>query len=143
MPGPPTLAGVREDEFDFWVGRWDVSWGDGARGRNVVRKILDERVVLEEFDGRPGTTLRGTSVSVFDREAGLWRQTWVDNQGGYLEFAGRFRRGAMELRRNGADAEFRMRWLDIEERALTWLWERRDRGARRWKTLWRLDYTRV
>ena len=67
----------------------------------------------------------------------------MDNQGGYLDFTGRCRRGVMELRRDGGDAEFRMRWLDVEERALTWLWERRDAGARRWKTLWRLDYTRA
>ncbi|HXH98431.1 MAG TPA: hypothetical protein VNH40_14580, partial [Gaiellaceae bacterium] len=70
---------MHRDEFDFWLGSWNVRWADDAHGRNTVRKILDDRVVHEDFDGRPGTTLRGTSVSVFDESAGLWRQTWVDN----------------------------------------------------------------
>lgn len=134
---------VHEDEFDFWLGSWDVSWADGARGRNVVRKILSGRVVLEEFDGRPGTPLRGTSVSVFDHDAGVWRQTWVDNQGNYLDFAGSFRRGVMDLRRDGGRFAYRMRWLDIERDSVTWLWERRAPDARRWTTLWRLAYARA
>ncbi len=134
---------MHEEEFDFWLGSWEVRWADGAHGRNTVRKILDDRVVHEDFDGRPGTTLCGTSVSVFDRNAGLWRQTWVDNQGGYLDFSGGFARGVMDLRRDDGSAIFRMRWLDIGRDSLTWLWQRRVHGERRWTTLWRLDYTRT
>jgi hypothetical protein len=134
---------LHEDEFDFWLGSWDVRWADGSHGRNTVRKILEGRVVQEEFDGRPGTTLQGTSLSVFDRSAGVWRQTWVDNQGGYLDFAGGVRRGVMDLRRDDGEAAFRMRWLDVESASLTWLWERRLHRERSWTTLWRLDYTRA
>lgn len=134
---------MHEDEFDFWLGEWEVTWGDGLRGHNTVRRILDGLVVLEEFDGRPGEDLQGKSVSVFDREAGVWRQTWVDNHGGYLDFVGRFRGGVMDLRRETGTAAYRMRWSDIEPDSLTWRWERRDHGTRRWTTLWRLAYARA
>ncbi|MGH9203900.1 MAG: hypothetical protein ACRD2A_21950, partial [Vicinamibacterales bacterium] len=26
---------VGDRDFDFWVGRWEVRWGDGAAGTNV------------------------------------------------------------------------------------------------------------
>ena len=41
-------------QFDFWIGDWDAVWGDNARGTNVVRAVLDNAVILENFDGRPG-----------------------------------------------------------------------------------------
>jgi hypothetical protein len=45
-------------QFDFWIGDWDAVWGDNARGTNVVRAVLDNAVILENFDGRPGTPCR-------------------------------------------------------------------------------------
>ena len=65
-------AGLRSvpcaDDLDFWVGEWDARW-DGGHGTNTVTSELDGAVILERFDGRPGTTLRGLSVSVFDARA--------------------------------------------------------------------------
>ena len=43
--------------------------------------------------------LRGRSASIFDVSAGKWKQTWVDNEGGYLDFVGEFKDGQMVLER--------------------------------------------
>jgi hypothetical protein len=42
-------------DFDFWLGDWDVSWGEGERGTNVTEAIFGSKVILERFDGRPRT----------------------------------------------------------------------------------------
>jgi hypothetical protein len=134
---------VSADAFDFWLGRWEVAWDDGARGTNEITKVLGDRVVLERFDGRPGTELAGMSVSVYDADDELWRQTWVDSQGGYLQFEGNARDGGMELRGEHRGEPRRMVWRDIEDRSLTWLWQRSADGGSSWETLWELAYSRL
>ena len=38
-------------QFDFWLGAWDVTWGADGAGTNHVTRILDEKIVQENFDG--------------------------------------------------------------------------------------------
>lgn len=118
------IAGAPDggNELDFWMGEWDVEWetdGERSRGTNRVSRILDQRVILEEFDGRPGTSLRGLSVTTHDPVAG-WVQTC----------------------QNERPVLLRMVWDDIRSDGLTWRWERSLDGGRGWETLWRLEYRR-
>jgi hypothetical protein len=137
-------------QFDFWLGEWDCTWEkDGVEhvGTNSVYADLGGCVLVENFDGRPSLDFQGLSFSVYDREAGCWKQTWVDSEGGYLDFAGSFENGVMELRRNGdvdgAPAVFRMRWENIEPNSLDWSWQRSVDGGETWTTLWAIEYSRV
>ena len=68
-PAPPVCSTPEAAQFDFWIGSWQVSWGDSARGTNRVDKVLDDCVIVERFDGRPGGPLQGQSVSTYDRGA--------------------------------------------------------------------------
>jgi len=124
-------------QFDFWLGAWDCRW-EGGRGSNTITAELDGMVILERFDGRPGTPLQGISISMFDAEDGLWRQTWMDSSGGFLDFTGGFADGVMELSR--LDSQ-RMRWTEIAGDSFVWLWEKREDGE--WRTVWRIDYNRA
>lgn len=137
-------------QFDFWLGDWTVRWTDEEKkeqtGSNRIRKTLDGCVILEEFDGRPGTPLVGTSVSTYVARAGKWKQTWVDNSGSYLDFEGEFRDGRMILWRRaplaGERAQQRMIFSDIKSDSLTWDWQiSKDDGAT-WQGAWTLRYTR-
>ena len=78
-------------ELDFWLGAWDVTW-DGGHGSNRISRTLRDRVILEEFDEADDSggaeALHGRSWSVFDPDRHTWRQTWVDDQGSYLELLG-------------------------------------------------------
>jgi hypothetical protein len=132
---------VGERDFDFWVGEWDVSWGNGARGRNVISQLFDGNAVLEQFDGRPGIELQGASLSVYDAGGEVWRQTWVDSDRNYLVFEGTFVDGVMDLRTERGGATYRMQWRDIEPDSLRWLWQRQA-GDGNWETLWELRYAR-
>ena len=137
-------------QFDFWLGDWDCSWSDDSGlhlGSNSVYLDLGGTVVVENFDGRPSLDFQGLSFSVYDRKAGCWKQTWVDSGGSYLEFAGSFAAGVMELRRAGEHdddgAVFRRRWENIERDSFDWSWQRSDDGGETWLSLWELEYTRV
>lgn len=123
-------------QLDFWLGEWDCTW-EGGRGTNTVTAELDGAVVLERFES---VQLRGMSVSVYDADADLWRQTWVDSQRGYLELAGGFADGAMELQHERDGMRHRMRFTDIERDRFAWHWERLE-GAE-WVPKWQIEYTR-
>jgi hypothetical protein len=133
-------------EFDFWIGDWDLSWADGGKGTNRISKRLDDRVVIEEFDGAPGTPLKGMSVSVFDTLLWKWRQVWVDNSGGYLDFIGGRVDGKMVLQRSaereGKPILQRMVWYGIARDSLEWNWERSEDGGGTWTVLWKIHYRR-
>jgi len=144
---PP--ANVREipgaKQFDFWVGEWELTWPNGA-GKNRVSFTLDSAVIMEQFSGEESMALRGMSVSVFDARAGRWKQTWVDNQGGYLDFEGEFSDGRMVLQRSATVQKKpllqRMVWYNIKPDSLDWSWERSDDNGKTWKTLWPIHYRR-
>ena len=133
-------------QFDFWVATWKLRW-NGGEGTNLIQPIFDGRVIVEHFDGRPGISLRGMSVSTYDVDARVWRQTWVDSDGRYLDFAGGLRGRDMDLRRDGThggrSAVFRMLWHGISENSLLWNWECSSDAGRSWKTLWPIEYERV
>ncbi len=139
-PAPSETA-----QFDFWLGKWDASWGEGLHGTNHITKRWD-RVVVEEFNGNPGEKFEGHSVSVYDTNAKLWKQTWVDSQGGYMDFMGGFADGKMTLSRSvakdGKTILQRMVWYDITPDAFNWNWERSDDGGKTWAVNWNIHYTR-
>jgi len=149
QPSAPCRA-AEFAQFDFWLGDWTVRWTDKDKGEqkgsNRIRKTLDGCVVLEEFDGRPGSPLQGTSISTFVPRAGKWKQTWVDNSGGYLDFEGEFRDGRMILWRRaplaGEGVQQQMIFSDIRDDSLTWDWQVSRDGGATWQTAWRLLYTR-
>jgi hypothetical protein len=142
---PPPCSAPEVRQFDFWVGEWDVTWPDGGKGTNVIERALDDCVVVENFRGAT-IPLRGTSVSTYNQQLGKWQQTWVDNQGGYLDFVGEYKDGRMVLAReaavHGARVQQRMVWHNITKDSFDWNWERSDDGGKTWKILWPIHYAR-
>jgi hypothetical protein len=136
-------------DFDFWIGSWTATWGDnGEHGTNLVRRMLNDFVVEERFDGRPGADFRGMSASVYDSHRDVWLQTWVDDAGNYFALEGRRQKGEMVLlcdRHNDAiqDARFRMRFYDIAPDSFTWSWERSDDRGETFTLKWRIAYRRT
>ncbi|MCU1601867.1 MAG: tetratricopeptide repeat protein [Frankiales bacterium] len=128
------------EELDFWIGDWACTDpADGAVGHNSVRRVLDGRVVEETFAivDASGTALRGRSWSVLDPDRG-WLQTWVDNQGSYLDFTGGRTDEGFVFCRPG----MRMVFRDVSQDRFTWDWEKRSTDDV-WQLAWRLDYRRV
>ena len=91
--------------------------------------------------------LRGMSVSIFDTRAGKWKQTWVDNEGGYLDFVGEFKDGQMILvrdavRPDGTKVIQRMVFKNITADELDWSWEASTDGGNTWQVNWPIHYKR-
>lgn len=132
-------------QMDFWVGDWDLVW-EGGKGRNVVTSDLGGCVITENFDGTPSSPLKGTSVSTYNKRSGRWQQTWVDNQGSYLDFTGGLVDSSMVLAREatieGKTVHQRMVFYDIEPDALLWNWERSEDAGATWDVMWKIHYTR-
>ena len=74
-------------------------------------------------------------------------QTWVDNQGSYLNFSGEFKDSQMILARKftdsrGQEIQQRMVWKNIAPQAFDWSWERSEDGGKTWRVVWPLRYQR-
>ncbi len=142
----------QQKQFEFWVGEWDLSWpgskpGETMHGTNTIKRIMDGCVVQENFSGGDSIPLRGTSVSTFDAASGHWKQTWVDNQAGYLDFVGDFRDSQMILQReaflNGKKILQRMVWKNITANDFDWSWESSSDEGKTWQVNWPIHYKRM
>jgi len=149
---PKPCSEPEQEQLDFWVGEWELTWpgnsaGETAHGTNSVRRILEGCIVEENFSGGDAMHLRGKSVSAFDTGARKWKQTWVDNEGGYLDLAGEFKDGRMMLAReatrpDGSKAQQRMVFKDITHDGFDWSWESSKDGGKTWTVVWPIHYKR-
>jgi len=136
-------------QFDFWLGEWELTW-EGGSGTNSISRILDGQVIQERFAAHstdPNVPpLRGLSVSVFVPALGKWRQTWVDNNGSYMDFVGGFSDGKMSLSLdrtvNGKASTYCMVFYNIAGNSLDWDWKRSEDGGQSWQLQWRIHYQR-
>ena len=147
----PTVDGIEvavpeRSQFDFWLGRWRVHQLAGAEvdGTNEVSWTLDGQVLWEQFSaGRDPFTGWSFSVPVPVRG---WVQTWVDNTGAYLDFAGGWLGDRMVLERTTAgptSRRQRMTWHDITDTGFVWDWAARERDDDPWDLTWQLRYERT
>lgn len=136
--------------FDFWVGKWNLSWknGDGTdgKGTNNIVRMLDGKVIQENFVDVKG--FKGSSMTVLTPRTKTWRQAWADNQGGYFDFEGfvegdkrGFKTQPKEV--NGKVYMFRMIFYDIKKDTFVWDWEGSTDGGKTWSLNWRINYKRA
>lgn len=140
-----SAAPPESNQLDFWIGRWECRW-EGGQGTNRIEKILDGRVFYEQFDGNPGMNLLGRSYSVFDPAMGKWRQTWVDNEGGYLDLVGGVEgeRFVLLLVRLHEDTPFkRMVFQNISPEAFDWHWQASTDRGKTWADSWYIHCRRL
>ena len=151
-PPPPGCEDPAFRQLDFWIGDWSLSWdkADGSKGRgtNSISREYDGCVIYEEFSS-PEMEFEGMSVSTYDRTIESWRQTWVDDQGGYYDLVGGPAEGedhafALELARLSDDTPYlRMIWQDVTEDSLTWRWQGKTGPGAEWTDRWVIEYARI
>lgn len=132
-------------QFDFWVGEWNAQW-EGGQGTNTVTKILNGCVIHEDFKALGDAALHGLSNSVYNSNTRKWQQTWVDNNGGYLDFSGEWLKDRMILSRSvekdGQIIFQRMVWYNISKDAFDWNWEISKDTGKTWSVNWKINYKR-
>lgn len=91
-PPPPACAAPIYNQFDFWVGDWDVypNIKDPAKApliaRSRIEKLYGGCAIRENWMPLKGTG--GGSLNGPDPATGRWHQIWFDSSGGRVEFAG-------------------------------------------------------
>ena len=135
--------------FDFWVGEWNLTWknqdGTSGSGKNHIIKILNGKVIQENFEDSNG--YKGMSLSVFSSKRKTWHQAWADSQEGYYNFEGGLE-GNMPVFKtimrevDGKKIIQRMKFYDITKDSLVWEWEITKDGGITWESQWRIYYTR-
>lgn len=98
-PPPPACTAPEHQQFDFWIGQWDV-WGgaDGKvlLGRNRIAREAGGCVLHEHWQGTRG--ISGMSLNAWDAQRRQWTQFWVGGDGLVLRLQGGLEAGAMVMR---------------------------------------------
>lgn len=148
-PAAPAIvaacASPEHRQFDFWLGDWDLiirarETADGpwveAAGSQHIESILGGCAIAETFTAAgPGQPWAGRSYSSWQPLTTQWRQTWVDDSGGYLAFTGGLDGGTMTLvgeprTQDGKRILMRMVFFEVTATSLRWEWQRQlDGGA--------------
>ena len=149
---PQTLS-PEQQQFDFWLGEWDVydfssgTQGDLA-GTNCIERLFGGCVIQERWHGVGG--LVGTSLNSYVALDGRWHQTWVDASGYRLELAGLFQDGVMMLegshpgRQAGVTVTNRISWNLVQDDPdrVRQCWQRSRDGGQSWETVFDGVYLR-
>jgi len=140
----PCRSNPRAREFDFWIGDWNVTpWAaapstdPASIGTNGIELLLEQCMLLENWTGAGGGA--GKSINFFDTNRSAWRQVWVADGGGSLDYAGAFRDGAMRfegwtLGPNGARVLQKLTFFPISADTVRQLFETSADSGRTWQS---------
>ena len=135
-----------EKTFDFWVGNWNLYWNDSLKGNNIINKIMDDKIIQENFSSLDNSFI-GKSWTVYDSTNGIWKQTWVDNNGAYIVLNGGEEADGVALyteektKKTGEKYYMRMIFKNIHKEGFDWLWQSSPDKIK-WNTLWAIKYER-
>ena len=153
-PAPPAApcSGPEWKQLDFWVGQWNLTWpatgqNPAGTGTNTITKVLGGCVVQENFRGGGPRPLTGMSVSTYNPRLKKWQQTWVDDEGSFLDLTGGLESGAMTLSMErpgpgGKPSTLRMVFRNVQQNSFDWSWERSTDGGKTWQVQWPIHYAR-
>jgi hypothetical protein len=148
-PPPLPCTSAEHRQFDFWLGRWEVFTPDGKKaGVNLIEAAHGGCVLIERWQGAGG--FAGTSLNSWDAQARVWRQFWVDNQGGLLQLAGGIEGVRMVLasaaphpRQPGLTLRQRIAWTPLDGGAVRQHWEQSEDGGASWSTVFDGRYVKA
>jgi hypothetical protein len=154
-PPPPThpcLTMPEAKQFDFWIGQWDVTpWKvanprpDQRIGFNDVYPILEHCVLSENWKATRGG--EGKSYNFYDTNVKKWRQIWMADSGGPLDYTGEWRDGAMRfvgwnLDPAGKRLEQKLTFFAIAPDTVRQLFEQSADGGKSWTPTFDARYVR-
>jgi hypothetical protein len=132
----PCLVTPEHQQFDFWVGEWNVMNPQGQlAGTSSIQRVVDGCVIFENWTGTQGGS--GKSFNYYDRNDGKWHQLWVGSGGGVVNFSGAFKDGAMRYEAvspaaNGSKTLQRMTFFKLDGDKVRQLWETSTDDGKTW-----------
>jgi len=139
-----TMSELDGAAFDFWLGEWSCVF-DGGTATNSITRGFADHVVTERFEVSTPQLWSGMSVSVYNPDLDLWRQTWVDQAGAYWHFVGGRVDGDPCFATPGpvdVDPLYkRMVFSNITDQGFHWRWESSP-DNQTWTENWAIMYAR-
>ncbi|GAB5500144.1 MAG: hypothetical protein PsegKO_24550 [Pseudohongiellaceae bacterium] len=125
------------DEFDFWVGEWEVFDSNTGRkaGENSIVKMEQGCMLLERWQGDSGST--GTSLNYYNPVTREWRQVWVSAGRYSIDIVGGLRGESMLLEGSiynfqGAVWNFRGTWTPNADGTVRQYLEQYNHDSEQW-----------
>ena len=118
-------------QFDFWVGDWNVYDVSGQKvGENKVEKLENDCIVSENWKGTGGSS--GRSYNYFNTTDDTWNQVWISSSGNNLVLKGKASPNKMVLKselitNEKGDYYNRITWTKNDDGSVTQLWEILDK----------------
>ena len=143
-PPHPCPSAPINHQLDFWIGRWDVApWSapagtpQAAAGTNAIEPNLQQCVLVENWRAANGS--EGKSFNFYDINQKKWRQVWVADGGGSLDYSGEFRDGTMRfegwtLAANGAHTRQRLTFTPYGRDTVRQTFSSSTDGGKTWVT---------
>ncbi len=144
----PTCQADEYHQFDFWIGKWEVTDPNGqVTGHNEIKPFAASCALLENWVAASG----GEGKSINSYQAGLqqWRQYWVGGGGFTLILTGGLVEGKMVLTgpervaRGGQKIIDRVTWTPVNKDEIRQVWESSPDQGTNWTTVFDGTYRRV
>jgi hypothetical protein len=144
-PAPACTSEEKSNQFDFWVGDWDVTAGGQPAGHNRIEAILDGCVIQENWTGTSGS--KGTSLNFYNPTTDEWEQFWVWRNGTKIHTKGQFTDGKMILQGEATNIQGvttlnRITWSENDDGTVRQFWEVSSDGGETWTVGFDGLYTR-
>jgi tetratricopeptide (TPR) repeat protein len=169
MKNDPHLAGLRDDaqfgsvmeavernarpckfspaakQLDFWVGHWDVQVSGQSVGTNVIERLEEGCLIMENWSGRGGST--GRSMNFFNPATNKWRQTYIGNNEVIWEMSGEYKDGVMfyageMFPPRGAPVMVRVKFYNLSPDRVRHTQDNSTDGGKTWTNVWDATYVR-
>lgn len=130
----------RFNDFDFWVGEWNVYSNDEKRtlhGTNSVTRHHKNCLLMENWTSSQGGT--GSSMNYYDPVENQWRQLWVaggysiDYTGGLDESGAMVLTGKINYYKAGKSFPFKGIWTANPDGSVRQFFEQQDTETGEWK----------
>ena len=146
-PPMPDCSSAKHQKLRILIGRWTVTENGKVLGHNTLTPVFGNCAVREEWKSNGGSD--GTSLSFYDSQLDIYRQTWIDNQGIVLELSGQFDGDSLVLEGQrpstedpGTTVHNRIRWTPNDGGGFQQVWTVSSDGGKTWKQIFNGKYAK-
>jgi tetratricopeptide (TPR) repeat protein len=140
----PCKASPEARQLDFWVGEWDVQLNGQTVGNNIIQRIEDGCLILENWTAASGGS--GKSMNFYNPVTKKWRQTYMSNKQVIWEMSGEYKDGAMyfegEVHSLSGTVKTRVVLTPLPPDRIKHIEENSTDGGKTWTNVWDSIYVR-
>lgn len=136
---PSACESEQHQQFDFWIGEWDVDGGQDGKtpvGKSTITKVSKGCALHENWRSAQGGN--GQSLNAYDSTNGQWNQFWIGADGVILRLSGGLKDGAMVMDGSlpmpvGETQLQRITWTPLPDGRVSQRWDTSDDAGKSWQ----------